>query len=693
MPELLVEFFSEEIPARMQARAAEDLARLFGAALKEADLAHQSVRTLVTPRRLALVVDGIPAAQPDRRIERKGPRVGAPQQAIDGFLGANGLTLDQCEVREDKKGDHYVAVVEQRGQPAATVLAGIVADAARNLGWPKSMRWGTTGFRWVRPLHSILAVFDGKALEGGLDIGGATIAFGDTTRGHRFMAPDEIRVANAADYVARLRAAYVRVDPADRRESIAADLAMAAAQHDLVAPDDAALLDEVTGLVEWPVVLVGTIDPAFMELPPEVLTTSMRNHQKYFALHDKQGGFAANFAFVANMLADDGGAAIVAGNERVLRARLSDARYFWDLDRETSLESRVPALDGIVFHAKLGSLGERVARLQTLAAELADAIPDCDRDKARSAALLAKADLVSGMVGEFPELQGLMGRYYALGEGESAEVAEAIAAHYSPQGPNDACPGAPVSVAVALADKLDTLAGFWAIDEKPTGSKDPYALRRAALGVIRLILENGLRLQLRPVFRSAASLYKGVGEADIENLLGFFVDRLKVHLREDNVPHHHIEAVFALAEEDDLARIVARVRALGAFLGSEDGANLLTAYRRAANIVRAEERKDSTSFAGADYDPALAAQEESGAEGELWQVLSEIEGGLDMVLGAERFAGAMALLARMRGPVDRFFDGVTVNTDDAALRRNRLCLLARIQQVMNNVADFSQIEG
>ena len=693
MPELLVEFFSEEIPARMQARAAEDLARLFGAALKEADLAHQSVRTLVTPRRLALVVDGSPAAQPDRRIERKGPRVGAPQQAIDGFLGANGLTLDQCEVREDKKGDHYVAVVEQRGQPAATVLAGIVADAARNLGWPKSMRWGTTGFRWVRPLHSILAVFDGKALEGGLDIGGATIAFGDTTRGHRFMAPDEIRVANAADYVARLRAAYVRVDPADRRESIAADLAMAAAQHDLVAPDDAALLDEVTGLVEWPVVLVGTIDPAFMELPPEVLTTSMRNHQKYFALHDKQGGFAANFAFVANMLADDGGAAIVAGNERVLRARLSDARYFWDLDRETSLESRVPALDGIVFHAKLGSLGERVARLQTLAAELADAIPDCDRDKARSAALLAKADLVSGMVGEFPELQGLMGRYYALGEGESAEVAEAIAAHYSPQGPNDACPGAPVSVAVALADKLDTLAGFWAIDEKPTGSKDPYALRRAALGVIRLILENGLRLQLRPVFRSAASLYKGVGEADIENLLGFFVDRLKVHLREDNVPHHHIEAVFALAEEDDLSRIVARVRALGAFLGSEDGANLLTAYRRAANIVRAEERKDSTSFAGADYDPALAAQEESGAEGELWQVLSEIEGGLDMVLGAERFAGAMALLARMRGPVDRFFDGVTVNTDDAALRRNRLCLLARIQQVMNNVADFSQIEG
>lgn len=693
MPELLVEFFSEEIPARMQARAAEDLARLFGAALKEADLAHQSVRTLVTPRRLALVVDGIPAVQPDRRIERKGPRVGAPQQAIDGFLGANGLTLDQCEVREDKKGDHYVAVVEQRGQPAATVLAGIVADAARNLGWPKSMRWGTTGFRWVRPLHSILAVFDGKALEGGLDIGGATIAFGDTTRGHRFMAPDEIRVANAADYVARLRAAYVRVDPADRRESIAADLAMAAAQHDLVAPDDAALLDEVTGLVEWPVVLVGTIDPAFMELPPEVLTTSMRNHQKYFALHDKQGGFAANFAFVANMLADDGGAAIVAGNERVLRARLSDARYFWDLDRETSLESRVPALDGIVFHAKLGSLGERVARLQTLAAELADAIPDCDRDKARSAALLAKADLVSGMVGEFPELQGLMGRYYALGEGESAEVAEAIAAHYSPQGPNDACPGAPVSVAVALADKLDTLAGFWAIDEKPTGSKDPYALRRAALGVIRLILENGLRLQLRPVFRSAASLYKGVGEADIENLLGFFVDRLKVHLREDNVPHHHIEAVFALAEEDDLSRIVARVRALGAFLGSEDGANLLTAYRRAANIVRAEERKDSTSFAGADYDPALAAQEESGAEGELWQVLSEIEGGLDMVLGAERFAGAMALLARMRGPVDRFFDGVTVNTDDAALRRNRLCLLARIQQVMNNVADFSQIEG
>jgi glycyl-tRNA synthetase beta chain len=417
----------------------------------------------------------------------------------------------------------------------------------------------------------------------------------------------------------------------------------------------------------------------------------MRNHQKYFALQTPDGVFAPKFAFVANMLADDGGAAIIAGNERVLRARLSDARYFWDLDRAVPLESRVPALDGIVFHARLGSLGERVARMQTLAAELSEAIPGCDRDKARSAALLAKADLGSGMVGEFPELQGLMGRYYALGEGEAPEVADAIAAHYSPQGPGDVCPTAPISVAVALADKLDTLAGFWAIDEKPTGSKDPYALRRAALGVIRLILENGLRLPLRAAFGAAAALYKDVGEADIESLLGFFVDRLKVHLREDSVPHHHIQAVFALAEEDDLVRIVARVRALGAFLATDDGANLLIAYRRGANIVRAEERNDSGRFSGADYDPALAAHDESGAESALWTVLSEIEAGI--VLSAERYADAMALLARMRGPVDRFFDAVTVNTDDAALRRNRLCLLARIQQVMNNVADFSQIEG
>ena len=693
MPELLVEFLSEEIPARMQARAADDLAQLVGAALKQADMPFGGVRTLVTPRRLALVVEGIPTVQPDRRIERKGPRTGAPQQAIDGFLGANNLTLEQCEVRGDKKGDHYVAIIEERGKPAAELLSGIVAEAARGLGWPKSMRWGSTGFRWVRPLHSVLAVFDGKPLDGVLDTGGGEIRFGDTTRGHRFLAPGEVRVANAADYQARLRAAYVRADAADRRSGIADDLTLAAAQHDLVVRDDAGLLDEVTGLVEWPVVLVGTIDEAFMSLPREVLTTSMRNHQKYFALETANGEFAPKFAFVANMLAEDGGAAIIAGNERVLRARLSDARYFWDLDRAVPLESRVPALDGIVFHARLGSLGERVARMQTLAAELSEAIPGCDRDKARSAALLAKADLVSGMVGEFPELQGLMGRYYALGEGESAEVADAIAAHYSPQGPNDACPKAPVSVAVALADKLDTLAGFWAIDEKPTGSKDPYALRRAALGVIRLILENDLRLPLRPTLRMAAALYQGVGVADTENLLGFFVDRLKVHLREDAVPHHHIQAIFALAEEDDLVLIVARVRALGGFLATDDGSNLLTAYRRAANIVRAEERNDPAGFSGPDYDPALAAQDESGSEAAVWTVLSEIEAGIAVVLGAERFGDAMALLARMRGPVDRFFETVTVNTDDAGLRRNRLCLLSRIQQVMNHVADFSEIEG
>ncbi|CAM9769196.1 unnamed protein product [Discosporangium mesarthrocarpum] len=693
MPELLVEFLSEEIPARMQARAAADLARLMGDALKEADLAFDAVRTMVTPRRLAIVIDGIPAAQPDRRIERKGPRTSAPQQAIDGFLGANGLTLDQCEVREDKKGDHYVAIIEQQGQPAATVLATIVADAARALGWPKSMRWGTTGFRWVRPLHSILALFDGVPLDGSVDLGGGSLPFGNATRGHRFLAPDVFTVVNATDYQARLRAAYVMVDAADRRENIEADLAIAAAQHDLEPIADEALLDEVAGLVEWPVVLVGVIDEAFMDLPPEVLTTSMRNHQKYFSLQTGDGVFAPKFAFVANMLADDGGAAIVAGNERVLRARLSDAQYFWDLDRATALEARVPALDGIVFHAKLGSLGERVARLQTLAAELAESIPECDRDKARSAALLAKADLVSGMVGEFPELQGLMGRYYALGEGEAPEVADAIAAHYAPQGPNDSCPTAPVSVAVALADKLDTLVGFWAIDEKPTGSKDPYALRRAALGIIRLILENNLSLSLRAAFASSAALYSGVGTPDLEDLLGFFVDRLKVHMRADDISHDHIQAVFALAEEDDLVRIVARVRALGAFLGSDDGANLLTAYRRAANIVRAEERKDEVSFAGADYDPALVAQDQSGAEADLWSVLSEIENGIDVVLAAERFADAMALLSRMRGPVDRFFDAVTVNADDAALRGNRLRLLARIQQVMNRVADFSQIEG
>ncbi len=693
MPELLVEFLSEEIPARMQGRAADDLTRLFGDALNGAELTFGGIRTLVTPRRLALVIDGIPSSQPDRRIERKGPRTNAPEKAIEGFLGANGLTLDQCEIREDRKGDYYVAIAEQRGKPAADVLADIVGNAARALVWPKSMRWSRTSFRWVRPLHSVLAVFDGKPLQGSLDIGGAELRFSDKTRGHRFMAPGDLQVMNAADYTTKLRKAYALADHVDRRARIAEDLRHAAGQHGLVVRDDPALLDEVTGLVEWPVVLIGSIESDFMALPREVLTTSMRAHQKYFALETADGAFAPNFAFVANMMADDGGTAIVAGNERVLRARLSDARYFWNLDRKTRLEERVPALDAIVFHARLGSLGERVARLQTLAAELGEAVPGCDRNKARSAALLAKADLVTGMVGEFPELQGLMGRYYALGEGESSDVADAIAEHYSPQGPKDACPTAPVSVAVALADKLDTLVGFWSIDEKPTGSKDPYALRRAALGMIRLVLENDLRLPLRQSFRVAAGLYRNVGEPDLENLLTFFVDRLKVHMREDDVPHDHIQAVFALADEDDLVRIVARVRALGAFLGSDDGANLLTAYRRAANIVRAEERKDSETFAGEIYDPALALQEETGAERDLWSILSEVEAGVGEVIAAERFADAMALLAQMRGPVDHFFDNVTVNTDDARLRRNRLCLLARIQQVMNNVADFSGIEG
>lgn len=693
MAELLVEFRSEEIPARMQARAASELARLVCEALKEAELPYGDARTMVSPRRLTLVIDGVPAAQPDRRIERKGPRTNAPDKAIEGFLGANGLTLDQCEIREDKKGDYYVAVIEQKGRPATDVLAVIISDAARALGWPKSMRWGANGFRWVRPLHGILAVFDGKALEGALDIGGEKIAFGDTTRGHRFLAPGELQVANAADYAVKLRKAFAIADPAERRKRIAEDLAHAAGQLGLSLRPDEALLDEVTGLVEWPVVLIGTIDDDFMQLPPEVLTTSMRAHQKYFALETADGSFAAKFAFVANMLADDGGAAIIAGNERVLRARLSDARYFWDLDRKTPLEERVPTLEAIVFHARLGSLGERVARLQTLAAEISESVPGCLRDKARSAALLAKADLVTDMVGEFPELQGIMGRYYALGEGESMEVADAIAEHYAPQGPNDRCPTAPVSVAVALADKLDTLVGFWAIDEKPTGSKDPYALRRAALGVIRLILENGLRLPLRSIFATAAGLYNNVGEPDLGDLLAFFVDRLKVHMRADNVPHDHIQAVFALSEEDDLVRIVARVEALGGFLGSEDGANLLVAYRRAANIVRAEERKDSDVFLGKDYDPTLASQDSAGAESELWKILSEVEAGIPEILAAERFVDAMTLLAQMRVPVDRFFDNVTVNADDPALRRNRLCLLARIQQVMNNVADFSEIEG
>jgi glycyl-tRNA synthetase beta chain len=690
MAELLVEFLSEEIPARMQRRAGDDLVRLLSEGLTAANLGFDAIASYTTPRRLAVRVDGLPVEQPARQVERKGPRTDAPHKAIDGFLGSIAIPLDQCEVREDKKGSFYVAVWEEAGRNTAEVLPGLILDAAQALPWPKSMRWGTTTMRWVRPLHSVLAVFDGAVLDGALDTGDGALSFTDETRGHRFLAPDAFKVHGFAAYRDRLRDAKVLVDPAEREAAIRAQMKELCAGAGLEEPDDDALYAEVTGLVEWPVVLLGTIDPRYMDLPSEVLITSMREHQKYFGLHTRDGALAPRFAFVSN-LATDNAAAIVAGNERVLRARLSDARHFWDLDLATPLDARTPALDGIVFHARLGSIGEKSTRVEALAGWIGARLDGADPDAVSRAAKLAKADLVSGMVGEFPELQGVMGRYYARAQGESAAVAEAIAAHYSPLGPADTCPTAPTSVAVALADKLDILSGFWMIDEKPTGSKDPFALRRAALGVIRLILENGIRITLRDLLARARAGHANDNAAQDDDLLAFFADRLKVHLRDAGVRHDLIEAVFGQGGDGDLVAVVARVHALAAFAGSEDGANLLTAYRRAANIVRAEEKKDDTVYAGDAYSPDGSAGEP--IEARLWESLQETEGTLGPALMEERYEDAMRSLAGLRRPVDEFFDKVTVNVDDSVVRGNRLRLLARIQGVMNNVADFSRVEG
>ena len=692
MAELLIELFSEEIPARMQDRAAADLKRLVCAGLDEAGLAYARAEAFATPRRLTLVVDGLPERQPDSRIERKGPRVGAPEKAVAGFLNSVGLARDQLETRETPKGAVYMAVIERAGRPTRAVLAEILPTALAALPWPKSMRWGSGDLRWVRPLRRILCLFDGAPAP--FDYAGVEV--GGEISGHRFLAPEPFEVRGFADYRERLRAAYVMLDAAERRAVIAADVARLAEAEGLSVRADPALVAENAGLVEWPVVLLGSIDPEYMALPPEVLTTAMRAHQKYFALADGTGALAPRFALVANMLAGDGGKQIVAGNERVLRARLADARFFWDQDRKRTLESRVPALDAVVFHARLGSLGDKAGRIAKLARAIAARVPGADPDQAERAGRLCKADLTTEMVGEFPELQGIMGRYYAAHDGEADAVAEAIAAHYAPQGPNDACPKAPVSVSVALADKIDTLVGFWTIGETPTGSKDPFALRRAALGVIRLIVENRLRLSLIDVFGEA---FKPLSEALVEkgklllfdagDLLRFFADRLKVHLREKGVRHDLISAVFAARPDDDLVRLLARVEALGQFLASDDGANLLTAYRRAANIVRIEEKRDGARHDGAP-DPDLFEADEERA---LSNALSNIRGRAREALGREDFEAAMAALAALRAPVDAFFDRVTVNCDQPDRRENRLRLLARIRTTMDEIADFSRIEG
>jgi glycyl-tRNA synthetase beta chain len=689
MAELLLELLSEEIPARLQQRAADDLGELVGGALKEAELAFEQISTFATPRRLALVVHGLAAKQPDVEVEKRGPRVGAPRQALDGFIGSLGVADYVLEERDDRKGRVHIARYLRSGKPAAEILVPMLGEILARFPWPKSMRWGEHGIRWVRPLQSILCLLDGR----GVPVTFGPLTAGALTRGHRFLAPAPIEVRDFEDYRQKLTAAYVQLDGTDRRQEIAAAAARLARAENLVLREDPALLAELTGLVEWPVVLIGRIDQRFMALPEEVLVTTMRHHQKYLALEDAEGRLAPRFLVVANVPAADGGRAIVAGNERVLRARLWDAQFFWDQDRMRPLASRVPELEGVVFHARLGSLGAKVARLQRLAPWLAERVPETRVGHAVRAALLCKADLVTGMVGEFPELQGIMGRYYAEHDREHAEVAEAIAEHYAPQGPGDACPTAPVSVTVGLADRLDTLAGFFAVGEKPTGSKDPYALRRAALGVIRLILENRLRLPLRAAFSQALAGYgeqlAGVDpEAVTGELVGFFADRLRVHLRGAGVRHDLISAVFAAGEEDDLIRLLAKVEALQAFLATDDGANLLTAHRRASNIVRIEEKRDGRSYAGQPDRQRLQAKEEQALFFRLMTVGGDIAGALER----EDFAEAMRALARLRQPVDAFFDRVTVNAEDPELRVNRLYLLDQIRSALGAVADFSLIE-
>ncbi len=683
MAELLLELLSEEIPARMQARAAEDLKRLVGDGLKAAGIAFSDARAFATPRRLALVVDGLPTARADVSEERRGPRVGAPDQAIQGFLKGAGLaSLDQAEKRDTGKGEFWFAVLKKKGGPTAESLPGIIDAAMKALPWPKSMKWGSGTMTWVRPLQSIVALFDGKVLTGEVAPGGqmAPIRFGDTTRGHRFLSKGEIKVAGFADYVAKLRAAHVILDPAERKKIVLAGAEKLCAEAQVALKADDGLLDEVAGLVEWPVPLLGTIDGQFMDVPPEVLIVSMKNHQRYFATTKSDGMLAGRFVVVANTEARDGGRAIVDGNERVLRARLSDAKFFWDQDRKLRLAERLPALKDIVFHAKLGTQAERIGRIARLALAIAEYVPGAERPQVEEAALLCKADLVTGMVGEFPELQGIMGRYYALSEELPVPVADAIGDHYAPAGPHDRCPSAPVSIAVALGDKLDALISFWSIGEKPTGSRDPFALRRAALGIIRIVVENGLRLPLAEFVKA-------------EDLLAFLAERLKVQMREKGVRHDVVDAVFALGGEDDLVRLLARVEAVQTFLGSEAGRNLLTAYGRAANIVRAEEKKDkalAVKIAGAPDDALLEQSEEKAVA----SALQQVERALVSALKAEDFAGAMKAFAGLRASIDSFFEKVTVNVADKPdLRLNRLKLLNQIRATMDSVADFSRIEG
>jgi glycyl-tRNA synthetase beta chain len=712
MPDLLLELFSEEIPARMQARAAEDLRKLVTDRLVEAGLVYEGAKAFVTPRRLTLAVHGVPVRQPDLREEKKGPRVGAPEQAVAGFLKAAGLkSIAEAKVQPDKKGDFYVAVIERQGRAAIDVIGEILPAVIKSFPWPKSMRWGAPSaepgaLTWVRPLHSIVATFGPETEEPDIvpfKVDG--IAAGNVTHGHRFMAPEPFTVRRFDDYTAKLDKAKVVLDAERRRQIILTEAKHLAFAQGLELIEDDGLLSEVAGLVEWPVVLMGSFEESFLRIPEEVIRATIRNNQKCFVLRDgAHAKLVDKFLLVSNIETADGGAAIVAGNERVIRARLSDAKFFYETDLKTKLEDRLPKFKDIVFHEKLGTQAERIERIERLAAELAPMV-GADPVKAKRAARLCKADLLTEVVGEFPELQGTMGKYYAEAQGEDEAVAHACEDHYRPKGPDDLVPSDPVSVAVALADKIDTLVGFWLVNERATGSKDPYALRRCALGVIRIALTNNLRLPLRPLFEClfreltsvlvirAERIAPGVGKTIVtpieSDLLFFFADRLKVQLRDQGARHDLVDAVFALEGQDDLLLIVRRVEALGKFLDTEDGKNLLAGYKRATNIIRIEEKKDSRDYTGAP-EPRLYKQDEEKA---LARAVDAAKAEATRAVEKEDFAAAMTAMAKLRPAVDAFFDKVTVNVRDKALRENRLKLLNEIRAATRAVADFSKIEG
>ncbi len=737
MSELLLELFSEEIPARLQTKAAEDLKALVTNGLVEAGLVYEGAQVHATPRRLVLSVEGLNARAADTREERKGPKVDAPQAAIDGFLRSTGLSLEQLTKQDDKKGAFYVAVIKKEGRAATDVIATLVPDVIRKFPWGKPMRWGSGSLKWVRPLQSILCTFDGEVVP--FDVDG--IVSGNVTKGHRFLAPDVIRASRFEDYSLALNKAKVIVDASARMEHIRADAKALAFAQGLEMIEDEGLLREVAGLVEWPVVLMGSFDAAYLSVPPEVIITTIKNNQKCFCLKTADGKLANKYLLVANIIPRDGGAEIIRGNNKVIAARLSDAKFFWDQDRKVKLEDQLVKLDAITFHAKLGSQGERVKRIEALAGEIAKTI-GADVEKAKLAARLAKADLVSGMVGEFPELEGLMGRYYALDQGHDAEVADAIRDHYKPKGPSDSIPVSKVGQAVALAEKLDTLVGFWAIDEKPTGSKDPFALRRAALGVIRIILESNLYLDItdsalgvfplvfaQQELRNIETKEKKLAATDLPDdvlarlkqayinqaldkneqhweeslaasldLIKFFHDRLTVVLKETGLRHDVISSVFAtanhdaslqLSEQSDLLNLVHRIRALSNFIATSEGANLLVGVKRTINIVKAEEKKEGKPISG-KVDTNILVK---GEEKELYRQVEAVHSLAVKAIQTRDFDATTRAIAKLRAPVDAFLDNVMVNDPDPSMRVNRLRLLNRIREAVEAVADFSKIEG